>query len=108
MCVGLARSSYYYQPGGETAQHLALMRLLDEEYTRHCFLGVRGLHLWLRQQGHAVHVKWVRRRCRRMGLHAICPQPDLSRPGQPARRFPYLLREQPATAPNHVWSTDIT
>ena len=94
------------------------MRLLDEEYTRHCFLGVRGLHLWLhlwlrlwlhlwlRQQGHAVNVKRVRRLCRLMGLQAICPQPARSRPGQPALRFPYLLRDQPA--PNHVWSTDIT
>ena len=106
--LGLAHSSYYYRPCGETAQNLALMRLLDEEYTRHCFLGVRGLHLWLRQQGHAVNVKRVRRLCRLMGLRAICPQPDLSRPGQPALRFPYLLRDQPATAPNHVWSTDIT
>ena len=64
--LGLARSSYYsyyYRPCGETAQNLALMRLLDEEYTRHCFLGVRGLHLWLRQQGHAVNVKRVRRLC---------------------------------------------
>ena len=71
--LGLARSSYYYRPCGETAQNLALMRLLDEEYTRHCFLGVRGLHLWLRQQGHAVNVKRVRRLCRLMGLRAICP-----------------------------------
>lgn len=106
--LGLARSSYYYQPRGETAQNLALMRLLDEEHTRHCFLGVRGLHLWLRQQGYAVNVKRVRRLCRLMGLEAVGPKPDLSRPGRVAQRFPYLLRGQPATAPNHVWSTDIT
>ena len=106
--LGLARSSFYYQPRGETATNLALMRLLDEEYTRHCFLGVRGLHLWLRQQGHEVNVKRVRRLCRLMGLEAICPKPDLSRPGVPAVRFPYLLRNEPIVAPNHVWSTDIT
>ena len=31
--LGLARSSFYYQPRGESAQNLFLMRLLDEEFT---------------------------------------------------------------------------
>jgi putative transposase len=29
----MARSSWYYAPQGETAENLALMRLLDEQYT---------------------------------------------------------------------------
>jgi len=29
-------------------------------------------------------------------------------PGQGVTPHPYLLRERPATAPNEVWSTDIT
>ena len=40
--IGLSRSSYY-QPdevGTESEENLALMRLIDEEYTRHPFLGV--------------------------------------------------------------------
>ncbi len=41
--VGLARSSYYYRPRGESAFALHLMRLLDEEYTRHSFKGVVGM-----------------------------------------------------------------
>lgn len=106
--VGLARSSYYYQPRGESAENLRLMRLLDEEYTRHCFLGVRGLQAWLRQQGQVVNRKRVRRLVRLMGLEAVGPKPRLSVPGQVSQRFPYLLREQRAEAINHVWSTDIT
>ena len=106
--LGLSRSSYYYQPRGESAENLRLMRRLDEEYTRHCFLGVRGLHAWLRQQGEAVNVKRVRRLVRLMGLEAVGPKPRLSQPGQAPQRFPYLLREQRAQAVNHVWSTDIT
>ena len=31
--LGLARSSFYYQPRGERAENLHLMRLLDEEFT---------------------------------------------------------------------------
>ena len=41
--LGLARSSFYYQPCGESAYNLALMRLLDEEFTHHNFKGVLGL-----------------------------------------------------------------
>ena len=37
--LGLSRSSLYYQPAGESAQNLALMRLLDEQYTKTPFYG---------------------------------------------------------------------
>lgn len=106
--LGLPRSSYYYQPRGESEENLRLMRLLDEEYTRHCFLGVRGLHAWLRLQGENVNRKRVRRLVRLMGLEAVGPKPRLSQPGEAPQRFPYLLREQRAEQVNHVWSTDIT
>ena len=35
--LGLARSSFYYQPRGESARNLELMRLLDQEFTDHNF-----------------------------------------------------------------------
>jgi putative transposase len=50
--VGLSRSSYYYRPRGETPLNLQLMRLLDEEYTRHSFKGVLGMRDYLRLQGY--------------------------------------------------------
>ena len=37
--LGLARSSFYYQPCGESAYNPDLMRLLDEEFTDHNFKG---------------------------------------------------------------------
>jgi putative transposase len=106
--VGLARSSYYYRPRGETALNLQLMRLLDEEYTRHSFKGVLGMRDHLRLQGHQVNEKRVRRLLRLMGLEAVYPKPRLSVPGEGVTRYPYLLRERVITAPNEVWSTDIT
>ena len=36
-------SSYYYQPKGESALNLKLMRLMDLEFTEHCFHGVIGM-----------------------------------------------------------------
>ena len=37
--LGLARSSFYYTPAQAPEADLVLMRLLDEEYTRHPFYG---------------------------------------------------------------------
>ena len=106
--LGLARSSYYYQPRGESAENLLLMRLLDEEFSWHNFKGVLGLRDHLRLAGYPVNAKRVRRLVRLMGQEPVYPKPRLSVPGQGSTRYPYLLRDRPATAPNEVWSTDIT
>jgi putative transposase len=106
--LGIARSSWYYQPKGETADNLALMRLLDEQYTRTPFYGVERMTAWLRQQGHQVNPKRVRRLLQLMGLEALYPKPRLSLSGDEERRYPYLLRGRPITAVNDVLSTDIT
>ena len=39
--LGVNRSGLYYQPLGESAENLKLMRLIDEEYTRRPFYGSR-------------------------------------------------------------------
>lgn len=57
------------------------MRLLDEQYTRTPFYGVRRMRYWLREQGYRVNGKRVRRLLRQMGLEAIYPKPRLSEPG---------------------------
>jgi putative transposase len=111
--LGMARSSWYYEPVGETSENLALMRLLDEQYTRTPFYGVERMTVWLRQQGYPVNPKRVRRLLRLMGLEALYPTPRLSLPGpgvpgDTAKRYPYLLRGRNITAVNDVWSTDIT
>lgn len=75
--LDLNRSSLYYTPAAESADNLRLMRLLDEEYTRHPFLGSRRLTKWLVQQGESVNRKRVQRLLRIMGLEAIYPKPRL-------------------------------
>ncbi|MBK6893295.1 MAG: IS3 family transposase [Flavobacteriales bacterium] len=107
--LDLARSSFYYQPKGESALNLELMRLMDEEYTKHCFHGVIGMRDFLRlEKGYWVNEKRVRRLLRLMGLEAVAPKPDLSKPANGHRVYPYLLRGVQIEAPGHVWSTDIT
>lgn len=104
----MARSSYYYEPTVESAENLLLMRLLDEQYTRTPFYGVRRMQVWLESQGHCVNHKRIGRLMRVMGLEALCPGPRLSKPQPGHRIYPYLLRNVPITRVNHVWSTDIT
>jgi putative transposase len=106
--LGLSRSSRYYQPAAETAENLRLMRLLDEEYTAHPFLGSRRLTAWLTEQGEAVNRKRVQRLLRLMGLEAIYPKPKLSAARAGHRIYPYLLRDVSIHRPDQVWSTDIT
>jgi putative transposase len=106
--LGISRSGLYYEPVGPNAEDLELMRLLDEQYTRIPFYGVRKMTAWLHSLGSTVGVKRVRRLLRLLGLEAIYRKPRLSLGGPEHRKFPYLLRGVPIVRVNQVWSTDIT
>jgi len=106
--TAVSRAGLYYQPVPESEENLQLMRLLDEQYTRTPFYGVRRMTYWLGQQGHRVNEKRVRRLLRQMGLEAIYPKPRLSQPTAGHRIYPYRLRGMRIERPNQVWSSDIT
>ena len=106
--VGLPRSTYYYHTQGESAEHLTLMRLLDQQYTDTPYYGIRRMTAWLRSQGYAVHHKRVARLLHTRGLETSYPKPRLSEAHPAPRVYPYLLRGVPITRVNQVWSTDIT
>jgi putative transposase len=106
--LGLSRSSLYYEPVGETAENLRLMRLIDEQYTACPFYGSRRMTEWLAERGEEVNRKRVQRLMRIMGLAAIYPEPRLSAAGKGHKVYPYLLRGVKIERPNQVWSTDIT
>ena len=50
--LGLARSSYYFREASESALNLTLMKLIDEEYTRHPFKASRKMAFLLKEIGH--------------------------------------------------------
>jgi len=106
--LGLHRSGLYYQAQAESAENLQLMNLLDEQYTRTPFYGVRRMTAWLRQQGKTVNEKRVRRLLREMGLEALYPKPRLSQAQRGQQVYPYLLRDVKIKQVDEVWSTDIT
>ena len=45
---------------------------------------------------------------RKMGIEALYRRPNTSKPEPGHKIYPYLLRKQPVTRPNHVWAMDIT
>jgi putative transposase len=104
----LARASYYRTPSSETKENLELMRIIDEEYTRHPFLGSRGMRKYLRREGLRVNRKRVQRLMRLMGLASIAPQKRTSIPALGHKVYPYLLRRMEIDRPNKVWCSDIT
>ena len=106
--TGISRAGLYYTPVAESQENLKLMRMLDEQYTRTPFFGVRRMRHWLVEQGYGVNVKRVRRLLRQMGLEAIYPKPQLSVPAPGHQIYPYRLRGLQIDRPNQVWGSDIT
>ena len=106
--LGLPRSSYYRNQAPESLENDKLMRLIDEEYTRHPFLGSRGMRDYLRRQGYKVNRKRVRRLMQVMGLSSIAPQKRTSVPAPGHKVYPYLLRKLNICRPDQVWCSDIT
>ena len=106
----LPRSSYYRETGQpqESPENLELMRLIDEEYTRHPFYGTRKMKNYLRRNGYKVNRKRVQRLMRKMGLQSIAPKPNTSKPHPEHKVYPYLLRSLDITRPDQVWCSDLT
>jgi putative transposase len=101
--VGLPRSTWYYEPAGETVENLSLMRQIDELYLKWPFYGSRKIAEHL-----GVNRKRVQRLMRRMGLQAIYPKRRTTWPAAGHAIYPYLLRDLEITRPDQVWATDIT
>lgn len=84
------------------------MRLIDAEYTAHPFLGYRKMVRFLREREFAVNKKRVARLMQVMGLQAMVPGPNTSRPAPMNPIYPYLLRGVQIASVDQVWSCDIT
>nr|WP_261399229.1 IS3 family transposase [Leisingera daeponensis] len=106
--LSISRSSFYYQPKGETALNLMLMRRIDEQFLETPFFGVRQMTWHLRNEGHLVNEKRIRRLMRVMGLMPIYQKPNTSKAAKGHKTFPYLLRGLRVGRPNQVWAADIT
>ncbi len=106
--LGISRSGLYYQPVAVSEEDLTVMKMIDRQYLATPFYGARRLAAWLKNQGHRVNRKRVRRLMQVMGLKAIYRRPRTSTPAPGHRIYPYLLSGVEITRPNQVWAADIT
>ena len=106
--LGINRSGLYYEARLLTEETLKIMRLLDEEHTRHPFYGVPKMTEFLRRKGYRVGRDRVRTLLRSMGLEAVYPKPKTSIKAKDHKIYPYLLKDVEVIRPNQVWSADLT
>ncbi len=106
--LGLNRTGLYYRSRTESVEDGNLMRLIDEQYTLTPFYGYRRMTVYLQKSGFRVNHKRVRRLMRKLGLEAIYPKPNLSKPGKDHLTYPYLLRGVAVEYSDQVWACDIT
>jgi len=105
--LGLNRSTVYYQAAGASDADLRLMRRIDEMHLKRPFYGSRRIRDWLQDEGFAVNRKRVQRLMRQMGITALYPKANTSRPGKGHKIYPYLLRGLEIDRANQVWAADI-
>lgn len=107
--LSIPRSSYYYKPAGPNSRDLQVKKLIDIIYMEHPEFGSRRMRVWLRDQyGLSINRKAVQRHMREMGIEAIYPRQNTSKPDPENKVYPYLLKGLDITHPDHVWSIDIT
>lgn len=85
-----------------------MMKEIDRIFMAHPFYGKRRISAALKSKGHEVGVDLARTLMKRMGLEAIYPKTNLSKPHPDHKIYPYLLRGVEIERRNQVWSTDIT
>jgi putative transposase len=107
--LGIHRSGVYYKPRQEKPLNLELMELIDRKYQEKPFWGIPRMTTWLQKDmQYKVNKKRIERLYRLMGIQAIGPKPNTSKPSKIHNVYPYLLRNLEINRPNQVWATDIT
>ena len=91
--LGIARSSFYYQPRPPSAEEFDLLNRLDRIFTEHPVYGSRRLQVALLREGISVGRRRIRRLMRKLGLCAIRPKRNTSKPHPDHKIYPYLLRD---------------
>jgi len=74
--LSISRSSFYYELMGETAMNLDLMVKIDKQFLETPFYGVQQMTWHLRNDGHVVNSKRIRRLMRLMRLMPLYQKPD--------------------------------
>ena len=107
--LGLNRSGLYYKPVPPSERDLMVKAYIDKIYTAHPFYGYRRICRVLNSDYDVcINHKAVLGHMREMGIQAIYPRQNTSKPQPGNKIYPYLLKDLKIDHPNQVWSIDIT
>jgi putative transposase len=84
------------------------MRLLDEQYLKTPFYGIRRITRWLNKKGFKVNRKRVIRLMSKMGWQTLYRKLNTSWKNKEHKIYPYLLKDLKIDHSNQVWGIDIT
>jgi len=94
--LGVSRSSLYDRPRPESSEEAELLKRLDRTFTEHPVYGSRRLQVALAREGIEVGRRRIRRLMKKLGLWAVTPKPDTSRPHPEHNVYPCIF-------PNHEY-----
>jgi len=84
------------------------MRLIDEQYYKTPFYGIRRITAWLRHLGYPVNRKRIKRLMELIGWRTIYHKRNTSKKSKENPVYPYLLKNLAIDHANQVWAIDIT
>ena len=111
--LGINRTSIYYNPKAPTAEEIEfeehIKSRIDYWHTRFPYMGIRKIRNKLvKEDNILIGRKLTQRYMEEIGVKAVYPKKNLSKPGKEHKKFPYLLRNMHIWLPNQVWAIDIT
>ncbi len=108
--LDIPRSAVYYRRKPEvTAEDKRIMDAIDQIYTKRPYFGRPRITNALNEDyGYIVNHKKVYRLMEIMGIEAVFPKRNLSKPNILNPVHPYLLQGVSIVRPNQVWGVDIT
>jgi putative transposase len=104
------RSNFYYAPRPKHLddEQLALLKLVDEIYTKYPFFGTRQMSAYIALHHNPCKRHEIRWAYEQLSLRSVAPGPHTSKPHPEHKIYPYLLRDVAIVRPCQVFSTDIT
>ena len=92
----LSRSRLYYQSGGESAENLRFMEIIDKQFLETPWYGSRQMARYMKRNNHQCGQHRARRLMRLMRLAPIYQEPNTSKKHPQHKIWPYLLRNSTA------------
>lgn len=107
--LDVPRATFYYKHRlVDDSWEIEILKRILEHLESKPFYGYRKIYIAIKNDHVEITKKQVRRIMNKMGLKAIYPKINLSKPRKGHKIYPYLLKNKVIALPNQVWSTDIT